>query len=364
MTILTSDHPIATAGIAGAIVAFGLTLALVPLTIRLARRTGVIDEPGERSSHTIATPRLGGIAVMVGASAGLVAGWLTSSEALDASTIDGLHPAVLIALAALGFGVIGLADDLMRGIPVSVRLAGQAAVAAGALAPWVASQSGNGRVASILTPVVAAIGAMAYVNAFNFMDGVNGISGAVAIVVGADLVLLGAIEDHGVLIVLGAVLAGAAGGFLPHNLRPATVFLGDSGSYFLGGWIAATGVVALTVGIAPLAVVAVAVPYFADTTITLARRIARGADWRASHHEHIYQQLIELGWPHPAVAALVASASALCAALGLASLAGGAALPIAAGVGIVATSLCYLALPGRIRAQRARSSDRPATLRG
>jgi UDP-N-acetylmuramyl pentapeptide phosphotransferase/UDP-N-acetylglucosamine-1-phosphate transferase len=353
MTILTSVDSGAVSAGAGAVVALVVTLLTVPLTIRLARRLGIVDEPGARSSHVIATPRLGGIGVAVGALAGLATVAVADPTLLGPTIDSDLPLGLVLGLGALLFGCIGLADDLLRGIPVSVRLVAQLAVGAAIVAPWVlarGTEPGTTASAAILVlAATAAVWVIGYVNAFNFMDGVDGMSGFVAIVVGLDLALVGALDDRAPLVAAGLVLAGAAAGFLPLNLRPATVFLGDGGSYFLGAWIATAVVIGIGLDVPPEAVVAVTAPYLADTATTLVRRVVRRDDWRASHHEHAYQQLIELGRSHRSVSATVAGASALCAALGLVSLTTGAGGRVLAALAVVAVAVAYVASPGLLR---------------
>lgn len=366
MTILSSVESVAflavPAALAGAFVAAVVTLVVIPLTIRLAHRLGVVDEPGARSSHVIATPRLGGIAVAIGGVAGLVAAATVDGTIGVPGPAGGPSLGLVIGTTALLFGCIGLADDLGRGIPVSVRLVAQLVIGVVMIGPWVVTQvthdPGATTTLAVATAALAAVWVIGYVNAFNFMDGVDGISGFVAIVVGLDLALVGLMDDTAPLVVAGLVLVGAAAGFLPGNLRRATVFLGDGGSYFLGGWIATGAVVAIAVGTPPEAVLAVTVPYLADTTTTLLRRVVRREDWRASHHEHAYQQLIELGWTHRAVSGTVAATSALCAALGLVSLDGTRFARVLAALAVVAVSAAYVSLPHVLRRR-----GRPGTTR-
>lgn len=334
---------------AGLVVGAAVCAALVPWTVTRARRWGIIDEPGARSSHTVATPRLGGFGVAAGAvvGAGVGLGVLAAISAGSAVRVVGVGAVVA---AAVAFGVVGAVDDLRRGVPVSARLAAQGCLGVVAAMALVAvGDAGLATVGGVLGWVVAAVGIVGFVNACNFMDGVDGITGFVAIVAGIDLVAVGVVAGEPSLALLGAPLIGAAAGFLVFNLRPATVFLGDGGSYLIGAWLAASMVLGIVLGVAPVALLAVAVPYVADTGATLVRRVRRGADWRASHHEHTYQQLVERGWSHRSVAGLVAGCCALCAALG--GLA--AVVPPAPGVVLVAAVLAvgggYVALPGRLR---------------
>ncbi len=199
MTIPHSADSPALGAAVGAAVAFLVTIVLVPVTIRLARRLGVVDEPGARSSHTIDTPRLGGIAVGAGALAGLAVASAFDSSRI-ASAESGSRLALVLGAVALLVGSIGLADDLLRGIPVWVRLVAQLVVVAAVIAPWAMHNLADDPSASRV--IVLAVGAAAtawvigYVNVFNFMDGVDGMSGFVAIVVGLDLAVVGGLDDR------------------------------------------------------------------------------------------------------------------------------------------------------------------------
>lgn len=365
-TLSSVDSSTVSAAAAGGVIALVVTVLMVPLTIRLARRLLIVDVPGTRSSHVIATPRLGGMGVAAGALVGLAAASLLDPVVLGPAIADDLPVGFVLALAAVLFGCIGLADDLFKGIPVSFRLAAQLLVAATVVAPWVLGHETTSTgitLGALALAAVAVVWVIGYVNAFNFMDGVDGISGLVAIVVGLDLALVGVLDDRAPLLVAGLVLAGASAGFLPLNLRPATVFLGDGGSYFLGAWIAAAIAIGVGIEVPPEAVLAVTAPYLADTAVTLLRRVARREDWRASHHEHAYQQLVELGLSHRSVSGTVAAASAACAALGLVSLVGGTGIRVLAALGIAAVAAAYVASPSLIRRRAlATTGSRPAPL--
>lgn len=357
MASLSSVDGLRTAALVSPVVAFAVTAAAVPLSIKVARRFGVLDAPTARSSHTVPTPRLGGMAVVAGAVVGLGAALALAPDALR-SAADATDAGVVLVVAALLLAAIGLADDLVRGIPVTVRLVGQALVGLGVVAPWVLGLHPRpATVGSAALAASAAVGLIAFVNVFNFMDGVDGISAAVATVMGLHLALLGVADEHAALVVAGLAVAGAAAGFLPRNLRPATVFLGDGGSYFLGGWLAVGGVVAVGLGTPPVAVLAVTLPYLADTSTTLVDRIRRGEDWRASHQEHAYQRLVLAGWSHRRVAALLAGLTAACGLAGVASV---EAPPAGQGLALVAAAALsggYVVLSRRSLTAGARHLD-------
>lgn len=360
MASLSTVDGLRTAAVVGPAVAFVVTSAAVPVSIRVARRFGVLDAPTDRSSHTVPTPRLGGMAVVLGTCVAFGVAAAISPDAVRAST-EGSGPVRLLLAITLVLAGIGLADDLVRGIPVAVRLLGQAVVAFGLVAPWVLSQHPSpATLGSGLTAVGAAFALIGFVNVFNFMDGVDAMSGSVAAVMGLHLALLGGLETQAPLVVMGTVVAGSALGFLPRNLRPTTVFLGDGGSYFLGGWLAAAGIFAVGVGAPPVAVVLVGLPYLADTGTTLVDRVRRRQDWKASHHEHAYQRLVLAGWSHRAVSALVASLTAACGALGLATAGSSPAVQAAAVAVATSISATYVVVSRRLQlAPRRATGSRP-----
>jgi UDP-GlcNAc:undecaprenyl-phosphate GlcNAc-1-phosphate transferase len=328
-----------------AALSFALTLALLPVVIALLRRVDAYDVPSERSSHHERTLRGGGIAVAIGAIAGvMLGGW---DDATSLTTL-------LVAVAILA--VVGLVDDL-RTLEVFPRLGAQLLGALLCL-PWLLRYLSVPWGARMVIAVVAVVWVMGYVNAFNFMDGINGISALYTIATGSAFVVVGTIVDAPLVSLSGTVVAAAALAFLPFNFPRARVFLGDAGSYFLGGWIAFTILGMLVSDVPPEAALAPAFIYLADTSFTLGRRIARGANWWDSHHEHVYQRLIDRGWSHGAVAFLVVGFSTACVALSLVSLTPSLAGRVVADLAIVAVLAGYLSLPTLLARRRSGRSGR------
>jgi UDP-N-acetylmuramyl pentapeptide phosphotransferase/UDP-N-acetylglucosamine-1-phosphate transferase len=157
---------------------------------------------------------------------------------------------------------------------------------------------------------------VAYVNAFNFMDGINGLSAAEGALAGAAWCFLGLWQDVPALVAAGAILAGASLGFAPFNFPNARVFSGDSGSYFVGAWMAVTVVIGLRAGLAPEALLFPLAISLADTSTTIARRLRRGERWYEAHRQHAYQRLCACGWSHARTTAAVSGFVALVTALG------------------------------------------------
>ena len=234
------------------------------------------------------TPRGGGLAAVAGVGSALL------------TTRGGLKATVLVPIASLA--TVGYLDDHKSadgGLPAAGRLGAQ--VVAGAV---MAANPVDRAVAAALTPAV--------VNVVNFMDGVNGISALTAIVWGASAQGDAQAEVR----LLGALTAGAGLGFLPWNAPSARLFLGDAGSYLLGGLMAAGIMEAYTKGGLGSAIRAGAplIPYAADAAQAIVRRRARGASLTDAHREHVYQVLVDAHrFSHLGSALTHAAAAVLCA---------------------------------------------------
>lgn len=313
--------------LAAALVAFAVSLVVQPLVIALLTRGRVLDMPTERSNHTTPTPRAGGIAVMVAITVGALVG--------GGSLLITLMAGVLIAAG------IGLLEDL-RGIGVGPRLMLTSLAAATLVAPLIREASD---IAIIPLVIVGVPWVLSVVNAFNFMDGINGISAATAVVAGIAYALLGYRVESEVASILGWIMTGAALGFLPYNVPRARVFLGDVGSYGLGAALATVSMVLVIEGVPLEAAVAPLAIYLADTATTILWRLRHGEPWRLPHKRHVYQRLVALGLPHTLVSAAVAAATAICAALGAVSLFADSAARIAADAAILLVLAVYLSSP-------------------
>ena len=305
----------------------------MPIAIRLLRRVAAIDVPNLRSSHKIPTPRGGGAPIAIG---------LVISALLLHNLI-----AVAFAVGVGAFGAIGLADDLL-GLPAARRLAMQSVIAY-AIAAVLVHRLVLLPIEATVMAVVIAVWLIGFVNAFNFMDGVNGISAAHALLAGAAYALLGAWHLDRFLLTAGSAIAACALAFLPWNAFRARVFLGDVGSYALGlalALLAAFAVIhriPLEAAGAPLAL------YLADTAWTLQRRIRAGEPWLEAHRMHTYQRLCDLGWSHQRVTAFTSGVTVLLCLLGAASLTGHPALRGAADVAALGVLAGYLRSPALLR---------------
>jgi UDP-N-acetylmuramyl pentapeptide phosphotransferase/UDP-N-acetylglucosamine-1-phosphate transferase len=329
----------------------GVVVAAVAtaLAIYILGRWAIVDVPNERSSHSKPTARGGGI--------GLAIGTLTTL-AIAHTGLDGILELALV-IAGLSFAAIGFADDISSGTPVRVRLLFQSLAAVVAvLLIW--QHASHVAFLPVLVGIFAVVWIVSFVNAFNFMDGMNGISSAEAIIAGVAYGLF-ARHDHQVVVEVGAfALASGAVGFAPFNFPIARVFLGDVGSYFAGGWLAVLVVVGLRGSIPPEAMIAPVGIYVADTAITLGRRIRHHERWQQAHRQHTYQRLMDLGWGHTKTTGLMSLLIGLSSMLGAVSFFRSAPQRIAADFGIVILVAAYLMLPTLIeRRQRVLTIESP-----
>jgi UDP-N-acetylmuramyl pentapeptide phosphotransferase/UDP-N-acetylglucosamine-1-phosphate transferase len=310
-------------------------VGLQPLVVRVMTTASVLDIPSDRSSHTIPTPRGGGVAVALAVGVALLL----------------LPLARPLALPVLLFAVIGLVEDV-RGVPILPRFASQLLVGAGTglvLMPLDAPTA-----IQVAIVVVTAVWLTAFVNAFNFMDGINGISAMYATLAGTVYALAGLRRDLPILTGAGAVIAVAALTFLPWNAGRARIFLGDVGSYGLGGGLGALAMYAVLHGVpvevalAPLAV------YLADTGWTLLRRMARGEAWYRPHRTHVYQRLTDVSWSHQRVTLAIAMAGTAVNLCALAAVENRLIIRAALDVLALALLAVYLASPDWLAIRMAR----------
>ncbi len=311
-----------------ALVAGGVTAVTVELVRGWAARRSLLDLPNERSSHHVPTPRPGGLAFVPVLLGGLALWWASLPPALRGDAV----PLLATVASALGIAAVSLRDDV-RPLPPAVRLCAHLAGAALVMA------SVGGVRTIVAWPLdvhvtVPAVGLAAgilwtawFVNAFNFMDGVDGIAGTQAFVAGIAWVGYGVLASSVLLAGAGALLAGTMAGFLIHNWPPARIFMGDVGSAVLGLLLATTPWV---LGPADLWLASILPlwPFLFDTGVTLIRRgLRRERLWEA-HRSHFYQRLVISGWSHRNVSLLYGGLAAAGVLAGLVML--GAPRPIAA----------------------------------
>ncbi|WP_433036231.1 glycosyltransferase family 4 protein [Actinomycetospora sp. CA-053990] len=303
-----------------------VTYLLTGLVRRLAIRAGAIAVPRGRDVHTVPIPRLGGIAIYLGVVAGV---FVASQLPVLRRAFDYSTETVAVLVAGGLIVTVGALDD-RYGLDALTKLAGQA-TAAGVLVlmgvqwtavylPWGGTGGSTGSVLllgqdqGVLITVFLCV---LLVNAMNFVDGLDGLAAGIGTIAATAtcafaLGLLG--QQNGDVnayppALIAAVLAGACAGFLPHNFQPARLFMGDSGSMFIGLTLAAatttasgrtnystTGATGALALVTPLIVVAavVFVPLL-DLLMAVVRRTRAGTSPFAPDKMHLHHRLLEIG---------------------------------------------------------------------
>ena len=256
-------------------------------------RVGPMDTPNARSLHAQPIPRSGGLGVLLALGLGVIAGGMW---ALGAAL------AVVAAVSWL--------DD-HHNLPARVRLAVHF-VAAGAL-PALGLLPPSGGLMVVLTM----LGVVWLTNLYNFMDGVNGLAGGMALIGFAALGVAAGQAGSTPMAQVALSAAGGALGFLFFNFHPARIFMGDVGSIPMGFLAGALGLIGVRDGLWPLAFpLLVFSPFIVDATLTLTKRGLRGERVWQAHREHYYQRLVQSGWSHRRVALayyVAMLAAAVCA---------------------------------------------------
>jgi UDP-N-acetylmuramyl pentapeptide phosphotransferase/UDP-N-acetylglucosamine-1-phosphate transferase len=271
---------------------------------RFGLRKSLLDIPNERSSHSVPVPRGGGILIVILSLTVYVIAAIYFEKSLSAGYLIG---AGLIA-------VVSLADDLVS-VPFIIRLLIHF-LAAAILIYDTASFSGLRLLGfgldlplGIAGPAVTLLWLVWMINSYNFMDGIDGIAGVQAMVAAAGWMFIAGYFDTDWLTMFCAAIAASVAGFLIHNWSPASIFMGDVGSAFLGftfgsmplllgqdarvssGWLFSTAIIILW-------------PFLFDTAYTLLRRIVRREPLWKAHRSHLYQRLVISGYSHRFVSLL------------------------------------------------------------
>jgi len=282
------------------LVAAGLTLSILHLALRHPAALP-LDIANGRSLHVGAIPRIGGIGMAIAVTASQVFYACFGNEYVGLPA--GLYAATVV-LVGLSF-----VDDC-RTLPVALRLLAHLAAAAAVVAwlgvPWF----------SALALILALVW---MTNLYNFMDGSDGLAGIMA-VIGFAAYALAAWPGNEALACLAATVSAAAAAFLVFNVSPATVFMGDAGSIPIGFLAGALGILGWQQGLWSIGFpVLVFLPFIADATVTLGRRLLQGkAVWQA-HRDHYYQRLVRLGFSHRQLAISAGALMACCAGSALAA---------------------------------------------
>lgn len=301
------------------------SLVTTPLIRRFCQRYKLLDVPLDgRRIHSTAIPRLGGVALYLSCLAAL--SMLPFVDNLLTQTLSGLRPEFLtLFIPATLVLLVGGYDDL-RGTNATVKFVGLGLIATlfyamgGRIDALSIPLFGSVELPPLVSFVITVVWLVGITNAFNLIDGLDGLASGAALF--SSLVILGVSisQERTMMIVVSLVLCGALAGFLRYNFNPASIFLGDSGSLFIGFVLAALSVLGTQKATTAVAIV---VPILAfgfpmvDTAMTMGRRVLSRKPVFQGDNEHIHHMLLARGWSQRRVAFVLYG---VCALFGLAAL--------------------------------------------
>jgi len=303
---------------------------LTPLAAWLAVRIGAMDQPGARKLHTSPVPRLGGLAIVASVYLALGLVWV-SERPISLHAIDSFLAG--LALGLLPILSVSLIDDI-RPLPALVKLAGHAAGAATGIYFGISLYHevhlfGLAIELGFMAIPLSLLWLVGVTNAFNIIDGLDGLAAGQAMISCSSLAVIASMSGHAEMAFVGAVVSAALLGFLPFNLHPARVFLGDSGSTAIGyvvACLALSGGLMLSSGFAILLpVLLVGIPV-ADTLLAILRRAAgrllgsRVAGIFGPDRDHIHHRVLAAGGGQGAAVITLLAGAVVLVAVGFSSL--------------------------------------------
>ena len=301
----------------------GFAFALFVLSAALTEgmvRLNIADIPNARSSHARPTPKGGGLAVALSFFLGVTALFFLSSA------VRLSEHGFLVYLGLAGLLVVAALIDDLKPMPPSLKLTVQifcAGIFTTAVARFeTVSVPGFGVVElGLLGSFATVLWIVGVMNLVNFMDGINGLVSGTAIIAAGTLAILALLSDAPFVYLAALVLVGATAGFFVHNFPWGRIFLGDTGSQFLGFALSTLAVIGaseeggkMSAWLVPILIL----PLLFDAVLTLVLRALRGEDVTKPHRDHVYQILVRAGLSHAQVSALYFSLTLLCAVAGVA----------------------------------------------
>lgn len=269
-----------------------------------ALRRGLLDAAtGDRKIHVGRIPRLGGVAIICAFYVSLAAVLGSNSTVGAFFKGDWRHSMSMLA-GGLVIAGLGIYDDV-RGADAKTKFAVQFAVAGGLYLigfriDHVATPFGSFWLGSLSLPITL-LWIVGVTNAVNLIDGLDGLAGGVALIALATVCAISLIRPEPFMILVSAALAGSVFGFLFYNFNPASIFMGDSGSMFLGFMVATSSIrasqKASTAVTILIPIILLAIP-IADTTLAVVRRALRRQGLFTGDREHLHHQLVASGLSH------------------------------------------------------------------
>lgn len=302
------------------LIALFVALIVTPAVIVLAAKTGAMDAPDARKVHKGPMPRIGGLAIYCGFMAAILA--MLNFAELTQEVANGV---IGLLLGGTLIVIIGLIDDY-KNLPAKVKLLGQILAACVVVyfdvrIDVITDPFGDYLYLEYLAAPATVFWIVGLTNTVNLIDGLDGLAAGVSTIASITIMLVALQEDVMIVALFTAALAGAALGFLRYNFNPAKIFMGDTGSMFLGfilAGISVIGAVKCTATIALIVpILALGLPIM-DTTFAIIRRYRGGVPIFKPDKGHLHHRLLDLGFSQRQAVLLMYVISAL---LGLSAVA-------------------------------------------
>lgn len=275
-------------------VAFTVALAVAyfvtPYIKKLAIKAGAMDAPDARKVHTSPIPRMGGLAIY----AGFILAVLSSMQIT--------HDIFGLLIGGTVILIVGIIDDLKQ-LPARVKLFGQIVAAAilvlfDVRIEWLTNPFGNMIYVEYLSIPLTILWVVGLTNTVNLIDGLDGLAAGVSTIASITILLVALQQNFWTVAVMMAALAGSSLGFLQHNFNPAKIFMGDTGSMFLGYMLAGVSILGMVKSAATIALIvpilALGLPIM-DTLFAIIRRYSGGRPIFKPDRGHLHHRLLDLG---------------------------------------------------------------------
>ena len=330
------------------------SLISTPVIRRLCERYKLLDVPLDgRRIHRRAVPRLGGVALYLSCLAAL--SMLPFVDNLLTQTLSGFKSEfITLFIPATFVLLLGVYDDL-HGTNATVKFFGLGLIATlfyamgGRIDALSIPLVGSVQLPTVVSFVVTVVWLVGIANAFNLIDGLDGLASGAALFSSLVLLAVSVSTERALTIVVALVLCGALAGFLRYNFNPASIFLGDSGSLFTGFLLAALSVLGTQKATTAVAIV---VPILAfgfpvvDTAMTMSRRLVSRKPVFQGDNEHIHHMLLARGWSQRRAALVLYG---VCALFGLLALIFPATGPKLTGFMLFVISVAVIIAVGHLR---------------
>lgn len=272
------------------LITFIISALLIPIVKKIAIHINAMDEPNERKVHIIPVPRLGGLAIFLA----FLSGYMLFAQELKEMLGILIGGMILI--------LVGIFDDI-KPVPAKYKLIGQVVAAGiavyyGGILLKEISAFGLYMNFGSFSPVITIIFIVAIINAINLIDGIDGLAGGISSIYFATIAVIAVLMNKytGLDMMICLIMLGSTMGFLVHNFCPAKIFMGDTGSMFLGYMISIVALlgfknVTLTSFIVPILILAIPI---IDTILAIFRRLLSGQPIGRPDKEHIHHQLLKM----------------------------------------------------------------------